>query len=478
MENRADWPWHHLDVEIAADRMTARARWKPGMTRPDPLPPNAVELMEQFLSVKGVVHGIRKEGVAELLHAGDEWVVVAKGTPPGKGEPGRLEWLISRKEQAGDGGTGADQSDAIRIDLRERGGIESVSAGTPIVRLIPPVPGEDGIAVTGERVPAPLPPPAKLHLGRNAVWSEDGSTVVARTAGHPVYDARRKRLDVSPVYRIKGDVDYAVGHVRFEGSIHIGGTVKAGFRVSATGDVVVEGAVDGGLVDGGADVKVGGGIYGGTQGEVKAAGSVSVKFIQQGRVSAGLDLVVSRSILQSRVVAGRDIIVQSPSGVIAGSTCTATRWVKTAVLGSAMATPTTVQVGLPQSTRDRWRHLQERLRELEIRKSKLALALQIAERRIRQDAGPLGMPAVNGRVKDQVLAQLTAVDEELDLVRREMDALSQDVENFREAAVWVAGQVYPGVKITIGNLTYVVHDEMKRIKFFVDGGEIRTAPIP
>ncbi|WP_157935446.1 DUF342 domain-containing protein [Kyrpidia spormannii] len=461
-----------LEVEIGLDGLAARARWKPG-TRPEERARWNSADVESFLVKSGIHFGVAEEGLTRLLNvrADDEagWVEVARGIPPEPGQPGRIEWLTQDSKAEGAQGEPQDPSGANRVDLRDRGGIPSVSPGTPLVRVVPPIPGKNGMSVRGVSIPAPTPGAITVVLGPGAQWNEDHTTVLARVAGHPVYNPRRRWIDVQPMYRVQGDVDYGVGHVSFEGSLHIGGSVQPGFRVKASGDVVIDGAVDGGIVESGGDVKVGAGIYGGTRGSVRAGGSVQAKFIQQGRVSAELDVVAERSILHSETTAGRDIQVISPAGTIAGGTCTAVHRIRAAVLGSPMAVPTTVAVGLPQTVRDRWRSVQEELRRIDGQRSKLRLAIQVLEKRlqVRQDPGAVGMI-------QKLQRDLAELDERIQESRLELQMIAEDMRQFQDAAV-SAHKVYPGVKIIIGNAMYTVIQEMDRVRFTLDGGEIRVS---
>ncbi|MDI3257252.1 MAG: FapA family protein [Kyrpidia sp.] len=460
-----------LEVEVAEGGLVARARWRPG-TPADARAALDAPAVERVLAASGIRFGIRPEAVARLLSDGEsgEWVEVARGVPADPGEAGRIQWLAGGTEEDKRRSDRAETDRDMRVDLRDRGGIRSVSPGTALLRLVPPVPGRDGVSVTGARIAAPSPRPAMVILGPRVEWNEDHSEVLARVAGHPVYDERRRRVDVSPVYRIGGNVDYGVGHVTFEGSLHVGGTIQAGFRVKATGDIAVDGAVDGGIVESGANLEVGAGIYGGTRGEVRAGGSVKAKFIQQARVFADLDVVAARSILHSETTAGRDILVLSPGGTIAGGTCTAVHHVRTAILGSPMAVPTTVAVGLPQSIRERWRLLQDELHRLESLRSKLNLAAQVLEKRTRdrRDSGAMAM-------KQKVRNDLSHIEERIQEVQIGIQQAAEDMRQFQEAGVW-AQKVYPGVKIVIGNAVCVVAEEMERVRFGLEHGEIRVSP--
>ncbi|MBE3553061.1 MAG: DUF342 domain-containing protein [Kyrpidia tusciae] len=463
-----------LEVEISSDGLTARARWKPGAPPEERARWSSADV-ESFLVKSGIHFGVAEEGLERLLAVraddGASWVEVARGIPPEPGQPGGIEWLTQDSKAEGAQGEPRDPgSGANRVDLRDRGGIPSVSPGTPLIRLVPPIPGKNGTSVRGVSIPAPTPGAIAVVLGPGVQWNEDHTTVLARVAGHPVYNPRRRRIDVQPMYQVQGDVDYGVGHVSFEGSLHIGGSVQPGFRVKASGDVVIDGAVDGGIIESGGDVKVGAGIYGGTRGSVRAGGSVQAKFIQQGRVSAEFDVVAQRSILHSETSAGRDIEVLSPAGTIAGGTCTAVHRIRAAVLGSPMAVPTTVAVGLPQTVRDRWRNVQQDLRRMDGQRSKLRLAIQVLEKRlqVRQDPGTLGM-------KQKLQRDLAELDERIQEGRLELQMIAEDMRQFQDAAV-TAHKVYPGVKIIIGNAVYAVIQEMDRVRFTLDGGEIRVSP--
>ena len=171
-----------------------------------------------------------------------------------------------KRPREGESSIDIDTGEALKVDLLDRGEIQSVQQGVVVGVWVDPAPGEDGLTVRGEAVPARKPRAPKIKLGSGVIRSEGSPYVVAARTGRPVITDTF--VDVIPSYDVPGDVNVASGHIEFAGDVHVRGNVEESLRVRAGGSVVI-----------------GGMIF--RKARVEAGGSVSAKGVVGGQVEAG-----------------------------------------------------------------------------------------------------------------------------------------------------------------------------------------------
>ena len=140
-------------------------------------------------------------------------VAVARGVPPQPGADGYVDYRVKIDV----GRIDLNEDDEGRVDYRELNLFDNVEAGQVLAVLVPPGKGNPGLDVFGQPIPAAEGKPSKLVVGQNVEVSDDGTKAIAMTDGMPCL--RAGRLEVLPVYQIKGDVAYATGNIRFSGDV-------------------------------------------------------------------------------------------------------------------------------------------------------------------------------------------------------------------------------------------------------------------
>lgn len=140
------------------------------------------------------------------------------------------------------------------------------------------------------------------------------------------------KVFVSDVYEVPADVDNSTGNIEYSGSVTVRGNVKGGFRISAKGDIVVEGIVEDAELYAGGQIIVKRGIHGMGKGVLQAGGNVLCKFIENAKVISG-GYVDSEAILHSQVDAYSDVIVDGKKGFITGGIIRAGNLVSAKTIG-------------------------------------------------------------------------------------------------------------------------------------------------
>lgn len=351
--------------------------------------------IEQWLRQHGIVHGLCRDALeAALAHSRMMNVpvssfVLAKGTPPEAGEDARIEFFFRSGPSVGHV---ADCS--ARIDFWERDFLHKVDEGDLLARKTPATAGKEGRDVRGRVVTAAASKDVVLEVTGEAVLSDDGLECRAGKAGVAVVVAPAK-IGVFQEYTVPGDVDFSTGNLHMDGSLTIQGWVRAGFRVSATGDIVVCGGIEPAVLEMDANLVVRGGITGGEQSSVKARGSVSARFIENAHVEAGGDVTVVDGILNSRVEAQGYVTATAGKGCITGGTVQAVKGVEVNELGSRAAQQTIVDVGLNADARAKLVEMEHDCALYQRNQQKIAKAFATLSRKSRsQKLSPEEMQAL------------------------------------------------------------------------------------
>lgn len=430
--------------------------------------------VEQELERLGVSFGIDLDAAARALE--EAWatgraapdVVLARGRAPRHGEDERLEMLVEEKNALG------KLDSQGRLDYRERGFSPVVEAGEEIARLHPSTPGEAGMDVFGQELPARHGRPLGLRLGRGVEAAPDDDALLRATATGVVLHLRNV-IEISDLLVVPGNVDLSTGNVRVrQGSVRVRGGVGSGFAVQAPHSVLVDGTVEDAAIECGGDLVVGGGIAmsgearDGARSEdgpgIRAGGSVRALFAQNARVTAGGDVLVVRYIAHSdvhagfMVRAGGSVRVTGGSGRIMGGTVVAGRGIETSEAGSPMGVATVLVLSqeVPEAKPlvDEKRALKRRIAQIDTGLAKLTperiAALTPARRKTLDQAIEL---------RRALAARVAKVGQALAELARTL------MESVEAARITVRGTAHPGVVIKMGGTALRLEEPLRDVAF-------------
>lgn len=322
-----------LVVGISKNKMSAH------VVIPEGYQPTSLEIRKSLMNA-GVTYGLLEDVIDRL---GDEAkpgeYEVAQGLPPVQGEDAKVEYFF----RTGKPSLTPQILEDGRTDYFNLGVAFNVEAGQLLARKTPAVPGKSGRTVTNEEVYPRSVKDIPLRPGRGVVLSEDGLELTAEYAGQP--QVHRGVISVSQVFLVQGDVDFSVGNIDFDGHVEVGGTVRNNFRIRAKGNIVVQGTVEGGILEAGGFIMVMGGVRQNSQ--LVAEGDIQVSFMEHSRARTPQNLFVRDDLLFSEVDVDGAVTVE---GSLIGGICKADVSVKADTFGSKMGTPTHIVL----APREKW----------------------------------------------------------------------------------------------------------------------------
>lgn len=432
-----------------------------------------------------VAPGFRDEkAIAVLLKEAANGAVVDKklfatGVPSVPGVDGKLVFLVSeivRKKLAED-------AHGV-VDFHELNEFVIVEPGTPVLRRIPPTPGEEGCDVLGNPVPA-MPGKdfqfSKEHSGA-ILDPGDENLLIAEIKGHPLLF--RDSLKVDPVLHLR-EVNLKTGNISFDGSVNVAGDVGVGMAINASGNVNVSGVVEKATVIAGNNIVVGGGVIGGElskeekkkmetagmdpeektrmfcKSHLQAGGSISAKYISMTDVTCGQDISVGEYILNSAVNAKGELQLGQlgGKGCLIGGYCHAPGGIKVNVLGNEAYAKTHVTVGHPKELTAKYIELHESIEQ----KTAVLTKLQEGLLKLEKTVGPDSAGHVVHEQISKIKNALPLLQAQIDEQKKLFEEVHAEIQQSAAVRVSARQKTYPNVYLCINGVE-------KRVEEAVDGG--------
>ena len=325
-------------LKIPTDAMSA---WAVPGHQPFDHVMNAAELLAA-LAQKGVTYGIDRQAIQALDgHKLTRPTCVARGFDGSPSRDSAVEFLFPEE----------DPDVVLRPLIRDDGSVDyrdlirlhTVPSGTVLGHYLPATAGEPRRDVLNRETPNKMGTQIPPHrfAGPNVALASNGVDYIASKAGRPLRE--KGRIEVLEVYAIQGDVDFSTGNVDFKGEVYVGGDVKPGFTVRASGSVQVGGLVDEANIEAGRDVLIQGGISGHGHSSIVCGGELSARFIDSAEVVAEKDIMVASQIVRG-TISSRGRVTVLGRGSIVGGRVKAARGIICNSSGSASGVPTSLEI--------------------------------------------------------------------------------------------------------------------------------------
>jgi uncharacterized protein (DUF342 family) len=406
-------------------------------------------------------------------------VLAARGIEPQPGRDGEILFTVDIEERVG------TLDERGRIDFKEQNRLHRVHKDDQIAVLVANTMGKPGLGVAGQEIPARPGKPVELNLGQGA-REEDGG-IFANFGGALI--SQGTTIDVSNSFRVSGDVDYHSGNISNDsGSVYIEGSLLAGFRVSAGGDVEIGRSIEGGTIEAGGELIVREAIIGKEGATVRAVKDIRAAYVQNADLTCDGNLMIERELIQSNVRVTGMLKLTGRPGAIVGGEIEADGGIVTTTLGSASGAPTIVRIG--RGTRRislLSNALNEKLEPLKRIRARLGTSsvdelidrlcglIETAEAEYEEVPTPALSDQLT-RLKERraSVRKLLRLHKELEAECAELETELAEAEKEREkqvtngtpACVEVRGTVYPGVVFMIDGATFPVTKKYSGVRFF------------
>lgn len=331
--------------------------------KPNGQPPMLEEL-QNYLVADGINTGVDADALAELLKEAvpgkSVSKVIASGIPPVTGEDGSFAFSVAPAEigQAKTDSKEKESGDSNKIDFRSVQQFINVEPDQEIGRILPPGDGTPGTTIRGTPIKPEAGTPLKMKLEKGVrADAADDSILISDTHGRVRLDGNK--IQVLDEYVVDGDVDFAVGNIRFNGFVEVRGDVLDGFQVSASKGMLITGNVGASNLVSHGDIAFCG-MNGQGKGTILCGGSINANFIHDSKVECRGDLMISVELRNCQASCQGRLY----SGLLSGGRYIALKGIEAKRIGALSAVKTRLQSGVSYHDVNRLEQLIEQLEQL------------------------------------------------------------------------------------------------------------------
>lgn len=449
-----------MDIDISLDKMKVICRFYPPSEGGAQL--TAKDIVDD-LAFHKVRFGIDQNAIFSFLQDRQYCTdyLFAVGQAPIHGKDAKIEYNFNTSKNLQ-----PKRNEDGSVDYKDLNTISHIHAGDLLARLIPADLGTPGKNVFGEEIRPRTVKTDKLSFGNNITLSEDGLEITSDVTGHATL--LNGKVFVSNVFEVPADVDNSTGNIEYEGSVLVRGNVKSGFSVRASGDVIVEGVVEGADVTAGAQLIIKCGVHGMFKANLQAGTNLMAKFIENATITVG-GYVEAEQILNSDVSAKGTVQVHGRKGLINGGVIRAGEFIDADTIGTNMGTSTNLEVGVDPERKERFIGLSKQAEKIQkdMEDDKVILANYTAILRKGQK-----LPTDKMAYVQKLAVKLKSEQEMLAPIKEEMSKIYSEMMASNRSYVIVRRSIYPGVCVAISDLSLQVREVYSCCKFKKSEGAI------
>ena len=440
-----------IEIKIADNKMRVTANYFPARGTGEDLASDSVHTQLEDMNVR---IGIKLDTIKTVCTSDKPMrnIIVAEGLPPQVGEKAKIETYFELNDRRQ-----AAEKDDGSVDFRDLGEISSTQEGQELYRRVPPTIGAPGKDIYGNEIPGLPGRDLKLVLGKGTRLDEDDENLI-RAANDGEILVAKGVVTISSVHQVDGDIDYSTGNLIFNGTVKINGNVKSGFKVTAEGDIEINGNVEDAEVDGGNDIIINGGFTGTGEGVVRARRDVILKFIENQRIEADRDIIISGASYHANLESGRSILSQGPKSMIVGGCAQAKSTIEGNRFGSDAGSVTILKVGLDPKLALRMQELDEQAASTQSSLEKVEKTVLFLYRTKIDNNNSL--PADKQQLLEKLEATKKSLPEKLKLIEKKKKQLATEQRELEDAYVKANVSVFTKVKVYFAQQFINVDDKV------------------
>lgn len=445
-----------LYVLLSEDNLSASIMIEPPQNGGNP--PTLVAL-ERKLQESHVTYGIDRKVLKALADSPDyvNKVQVAAGVAPVDGIDGTYELLFRAVKDF----KPVKRPDGS-VDLYDLGIIENVRKGQVLCKITLPTNGTEGMTVTGQKLYPRNGREVPYLVGTNVELNSDGTEIISQINGH--VELNGEKINVSDKFYVKGDIDTSTGNIKALCDIVISGRISPGFFVETEGNIEVGGSVESATLVSGGNVSIRSGISGST---IRCEGDFTAKFIQNSSVFAKGD-IKAEYCMNCTVKCGKNLQLLGVFAKFIGGSCIAGMDITLRDIGSANDIKTKMEIGTDPAIIERQQELTKQIPIFEKQNSSLGPILELFKQL--QAAGRM-TPDKQERF-DSARYSFESNQEYIEKGKKELAAINESLKRSGYGRIIVAGTVYPGTRLKIGDALYEVTEPVNHSSFYYDKGEV------
>ena len=452
-----------LFVTCSAENMSAIVRFYPPSTTGRKL--TKEDIVHQ-LGRQGVHFGIDEQQIESFLNDRKYCTsyILAEAEMPIEGHSASIEYHfntdLSRKPKLNEDGS---------VDFHQLDTVSHIEKGMVLATLTPAVQGKPGTDVLGRPIKPHSVNVKFLKQVKHTKLSPDGLQLVSEVNGHAMLVDGQ--LFISDTYTVPANVDPSTGDINYNGNVEVVGNVNTGYKIEATGDIIIDGVVEGAELYAGGQIILKRGIQGMGRGILKAGTNIVSKFIESAEVNAG-GFLQTESIMHSTVSVGGEIIVKGRKGFITGGSVRSGKFIEAKTVGSVMGTNTALEVGVNMALSEEAKALEKERQELTGQIDRAEKIIFYISKKIKEREQ---LPPEKLEQFQQLSAQKKVMENRIVEIDDKIDKINEELDNAVGGYIRIDDVIYPGCKVTVSNVSTFIRNETKHARLVRDGADVRVA---
>jgi uncharacterized protein (DUF342 family) len=386
--------------------------------------------------IKEIIKNYRanKDGIANVSE------IVAKGIPVKPGLEGQVIIMIEKPEPV-------KIDEEGRADYRNIQRFKTVKKGDLLARRIPAKPGENGLNVFREVIPAPEVENPTLDSGQNVIMNPETFEYFATANG--IFIHENDIIQVNPILEIRGNVGLETGNIQYEGSIKITGNIERGSKVSCLKDLVIGGTIESGDISVKGSLNVREGIKTQKSGFMFVGADLTAAHVENSELTIDGNVTIKNAIIASKIVTCGQVNVTNSGSVIVGGEITAYSSVIVENLGNKSETNTKIIMGEHYKHMENYNIQVKELENIEKEFINSTEEIQRLKEYIQRMKGKI-LPSKVEEIKKKFTAYKQLVEKRKVLLARH-EQTKKNRYNPKEVKLIVKDTLYPGVQIFYKN---------------------------
>ncbi len=392
-------------------------------------------------------------------------ILVAQGKKP---KDGQIEHVVLLKQKEDKIGTLREDGS---MDFKNKSFITKVDIGEPICELKPRLEPQEGYTIYGEPIPGKMLGKKKFKLGTGLVPSKEKPNIYVSEFEGALDINSRKKVSIENKVEVKSDVDLNTGNLNINGSILIHGTIKPGFEVKATRNIIIGKSIEDAHVEAGGDIIVSHGILAKDKEActIIAEGNVETKFIQHATIKAKGTVKVKESIIQSDVFSKEMVIVGAN---VIGGTILGKNGLDIGTAGSSSFQKTVLITGKDPDVEEKIQELDKEIKHIsETYKEHIDdMKMQFGENFLHNITNfAKGLIGARKLKFVEMLKKLKEFNTQINEATTKREELKENIEFPRPPTIKITEKIYPEVFLQIKN-------SKKKVELETDSTTYREDP--
>ena len=411
----------------------------------------SVNRLSKILKKHEITHGIITEELErfsrDLPH--DVEIRIAQGTRPEKGSDGYYEYFFNKEIN--------DAPDILEdgtVDYSKVKVTETVKANQILAIYHPAKTGQLGSTISGITIKEGGGQDLPAITGEG--FSHSDHVYKALYTGNITFQEDTYLLNVWKNYTIEGDATRYSGSTEYDGTVLVKGDVRNMAHIKATGDIIINGMVEGANLYSGHNIIIRGGVNAAGKGSIEAEGKITGSFFESANLRAG-GPIEGNYFLSCHIITDDKVLAKGGKALIQGGDIIAALGVETHHYRSYGGSKTKVEVG--------------RTTELLTRKQEIAKQLTTVTdeiRRLRDGKFKLLQLFGSDRAPTYPIYQRTCEAlEQKENAQDILDLKNERLENILQstlrAYIKIGGIMQSGIHITICGYKKILETQLRHV---------------